>query len=239
MTRNFRLSLRARLTLIALFFLTAAGGMVAGAMAWVREQPANISLLVDHRAGSPVHLTIQTVGALGDKYSQPDWVSYLVRAPGGKWVHSTQWILPAHTRIDVTEYEYDSGSPLRNEVWGRVSGVLGGSASVQLPGSKHLLHATVINSYAGQGIAHTFTVPSLGINVPFYGVNGDAKNFCNEAPCPTSAAHVTVRFAFQTPGPGQYRWQCFIPCGVGFADGNGGPMDTLGFMAGYLKVVSA
>ena len=31
-----------------------------------------------------------------------------------------------------------------------------------------------------------------------------------------------------TPGPGQYPWQCFLPCGLGFLYGNGGPMQTVG-----------
>jgi hypothetical protein len=37
---------------------------------------------------------------------------------------------------------------------------------------------------------------------------------------------------------GSYRWQCFVPCGGGFLDGNGGPMQTLGFMTGMIQVVS-
>ena len=27
-----------------------------------------------------------------------------------------------------------------------------------------------------------------------------------------------------TPGAGQYPWQCFVPCGLGYLYGNGGPM---------------
>jgi len=33
-----------------------------------------------------------------------------------------------------------------------------------------------------------------------------------------------------------YRWQCFVPCGLGFLYGNGGPMQTIGFMDGFLEV---
>jgi hypothetical protein len=32
--------------------------------------------------------------------------------------------------------------------------------------------------------------------------------------------------------------QCRVPCGGGFVDGNGGPMSTVGFMAGELEVVA-
>jgi hypothetical protein len=138
----------------------------------------------------------------------------------------------------LTALEYDTGSPLRNEVWGRVSGVSGDAVMVRPNGEKHFRRVSVINSYAGNGVAHTFTVPTLGINVPLYGVSSDARNFCNAAPCHTNQAHNTIHFSFTTPGAGQYRFQCFIPCGAGFLDGNGGPMDTLGFMAGFLKVIT-
>ena len=35
-----------------------------------------------------------------------------------------------------------------------------------------------------------------------------------------------------------YHCQCFIPCGGGHYAGNGGPMQTLGYMGGFLKVVA-
>jgi hypothetical protein len=45
------------------------------------------------------------------------------------------------------------------------------------------------------------------------------------------------KFSFMTPNhTGTYRWQCFIPCGGGFLDGNGGPMQTLGYMMGNMEV---
>ena len=40
-----------------------------------------------------------------------------------------------------------------------------------------------------------------------------------------------------TPGKGLYRWQCFVPCAAGFIQGFGGPMQTVGYMGGFLKVV--
>ena len=35
-----------------------------------------------------------------------------------------------------------------------------------------------------------------------------------------------------------FRWQCLIPCGGGYIDGNSGPMQTLGWMMGNMDVVS-
>ena len=47
-----------------------------------------------------------------------------------------------------------------------------------------------------------------------------------------------IRFSFTTPGPGNYRWQCFVPCGAGWLFGNGGGMSQLGYMGGFMKVVA-
>ena len=38
---------------------------------------------------------------------------------------------------------------------------------------------------------------------------------------------------------GEFRWQCFVPCGGGYVDGNGGPMQTIGYMTGQMNVVSS
>jgi hypothetical protein len=47
-----------------------------------------------------------------------------------------------------------------------------------------------------------------------------------------------ITFSFVTPGPGQYPWQCFVPCGLGYLYGNGGPMQSVAYMDGFLKVVA-
>jgi hypothetical protein len=52
-----------------------------------------------------------------------------------------------------------------------------------------------------------------------------------------SNAHRTIEFTFRTGKPGHYRWQCFVPCAAGFLYGFGGPMQTIGYMDGYLDVV--
>jgi hypothetical protein len=77
----------------------------------------------------------------------------------------------------------------------------------------------------------------MGITVPLKGVADDAKNQCSVAPCPLSQAHTTITFTFRTGKPGRYRWQCFVPCAASFIFGNGGPMQSPGWMDGYLHVV--
>jgi hypothetical protein len=180
--------------------------------------------------GGSVNVSLQAVGSYGSG-SHPTWVSYLVRSPQGQWVHTTVFQVPAHTRINVTIYNYDSGSPLRNQQVGQVSGTAGNVATLNGKTFR------VINSNAGNGVGHTFSIPSLGINVPLYGNNGNA-NLCAAAPCTTKSPNQVIRFSFTTPGAGNYRWQCFVPCGLGYLFGNGGPMSTLGYMGGFMQVAA-
>lgn len=222
-----------RIATIVTFFVMIAGLCAYGTAAWLLRRPQNINFVdftAGHRVGTPVNLTIQTVGTMGKGYHNPGWVSYWVKAPDGKWIHSTLWQLPAHTRINVTELEYDSGVVLRNEVFGRVTGTIGGDMTVN--GKK----MSLITSKTGYGETHTFTVPGMGINVPFLGVNGNSSTFCTQSPCTPNHVHNVIKFSFMTGAPGQYHWQCFYPCAGGFLDGNGGPMQTLGYMDGFLKV---
>src|ERR1035441_9210292 len=56
--------------------------------------------------------------------------------------------------------------------------------------------------------------------------------FCHATPTP-----VAWLKRFVTPARGgTFRWQCIIPCGLGYVDGNGGPMATPGYMAGQMEV---
>ncbi len=222
----------ARLGIFSSLLAVAVGLVVFVSMAYLRSEPPTLDFAAGHSQGQAVDMTLQTVGAIGFG-THPSWVSYLTQAPDGKWVHTTLWDLPANTRVNVTIDQYDSGSALRNPQVGAVYGTLGNAAT--LNGKPFSL----IDATKGNGVGHTFSIPTLGINVPLYGVNGNAKNFCNSAPCTLSEAHNTVEFSFMTPKTtGQYGWQCFVPCGGGYVYGNGGPMQTISFMDGFLKVVS-
>jgi hypothetical protein len=75
------------------------------------------------------------------------------------------------------------------------------------------------------------------VNVPMASP-GLTANLCGTSPC-TSGPHETMTFSFMTPRTtGEYFWQCRVPCGGGFIDGFGGPMQTIGFMTGNMEVVS-
>ena len=69
------------------------------------------------------------------------------------------------------------------------------------------------------------------------GVPDDAKHQCAEMPCSLKQAHETMTFTFRTGKPGRFRWQCFVPCAAGFIDGFAGPMQTIGYMDGFIHVV--
>jgi len=219
-----------RLTILGVLLAIAVGLVVFTVMAFIRSSPPTVDFTAGHQPGAPVDLTVQTVGSIGFG-PHPTWVSYLTETPGGQWVHTTLWDLPAHTRVNVTVYQYDSGSPLRNQQFGQVTGTIGDRAMLNRKPFQ------VIDSNSGNGIAHTFSIPTLGISVPLYGDSSNA-NLCAQAPCTTKSPHNLVQFSFMTPGPGQYPWQCFVPCGLAYLYGNGGPMQTVGYMGGFLQVVA-
>jgi hypothetical protein len=176
-----------------------------------------------------VNLTIQTVAAAGSTLTaNPDWVSYFVRDPSNRWRHTTIWTLPAHTLVHVTIYQFDGDSGLRNPFMAKVRGTVGNVMQVD---------GKTMNVLKPDDASHTFAIPQIGLLVPLMGVADNAKNQCGFAPCALSNAHKTITFTFRTPGKGRYRWQCFVPCAAGFLAGFGGPMQTLGYMDGFLNVV--
>lgn len=177
---------------------------------------------------SSVDLTLQTVAAVGPQLSpNENWVSYLVRE-NGVWKRSTVWTLPANTLVHVTVYNFDGKSGLRNPFLAQARGLVGGTFGLN---GKPL---TVINP---DDASHTFAIPQLGVIVPIQGVDDNAPKQCEYAPCPMSNAHETTTFTFRTGKKGHYRWQCFVPCAAGFVYGFGGPMQTIGYMDGYVDVV--
>jgi hypothetical protein len=172
-------------------------------------------------------LTLQTVAAYGHA-PHPDWVSYLVRDDKGRWRHSTVIQVPAHSLVHVTVYQYDTATGLRNPFWSQVRGTEGGTMTVD---------GKTENALPPDDASHTFAVSDLGVSVPLKGVADDAKNQCSAAPCTLAEAHTTVTFTFRTGKRGKIRWQCFVPCAAAFVFGNGGPMQSIGWMDGYFQVV--
>jgi hypothetical protein len=182
---------------------------------------------VQTSSGTQLYLATVPAAAVNDPH--PTWVSYYaVDANSQNWQHKTTYVLPANTLVHVTIYNFDSASGLRNNWFGQSTGTVGG--------------VITLNGKQTQGIdpdnaSHVFSIPQIGLAVPLDGISATAKNPCSNAPCGLSYDHTTTTFTFRTPGPGLYRWQCFVPCAAGFIAGFGGPMQTVGYMDGFIKVV--
>ena len=181
-------------------------------------------------AGVTTNLTLQTVAAVGPKYSpaHPDWVSYLVQSHG-KWIHSTELQGPGELAR-----ARDRAAVRRRQRAAQPVPLAGPGNRRQQPRRST---ARAINAIDPEEASHTFAVPELGILVPLPGVEEEAKNQCEFAPCTMAEAHRTITFTIRTDKKGRYHWQCFVPCAAGFLTGGGGPMQTLGYMDGYLEVV--
>jgi len=215
-------------TLLVAFLAVVAGGVFVVIHYLLGGPPT-----VDFTAGASgqVNMTMQSDASSNPKVvtDHPTWVSYFIKSPQtGAWVHTTLFNVPAHTRVNVTILGYDGSTPIRNQVWGHVTGTIGGVAYY---GGKPV---TTVNGWNGPYlIQHTFAIPGINLNVPVEAGPGT----CLTGPC-TNKAHSTTTFSFMSPSAGVYRWQCFIPCGLSFLDGNGGPMQTIGYMTGNMTVVS-
>jgi len=178
-------------------------------------------------ASHEVQLTLKTEAAVGPQGGNPPWVSYLIKDPEGNWIHSTIFKVPAHSLVHVTVYQFDGESGLRNPFLSQVQGTVGDRMTID---------GKSLRSIPPEEASHTFAVPQLNLIVPLPGVHEEAKNQCEEGPCNLSQAHRTIDFTIHTGEPGRYRWQCFVPCAAGFLAGFGGPMQTIGYMDGFLEV---
>jgi hypothetical protein len=209
--------------------LVAVLAVVVGVAVYLLTYPPTVAAA---SAGpGEAQVTMQTVPAYNLE-PHPTWVSYLIKE-GDKWVHTTMFQVPAHSLVHFTVYQFDTGSPLRNPFMNQVSGTVGGTENINGKDVK------IFNGNVGDGIGHSFGIPALNVSVVFPGVSADAKNPCTvAAPCPTSFDHNTITFTIQTGAPGTFVWQCFVPCALGYPLGFGGPMSTLGYMNGFMKVVA-
>jgi hypothetical protein len=218
--------------LLAVFAGVAVVGVLIGLYisVWATQLPGAVSATTSGSGSSKsAHLTLETVAAVGPTESpeHPDWVSYLVRTHG-RWVHSTIFTLPAHSLVTVTIYQFDGDSGLRNPFLAEVEGTTN---------NEIFLNGKAVKVINPDDASHTFVVPQLGVFVPLVGVPSTAKNPCGFAPCELSSDHETITFSFHTGAKGRYRWQCFVPCAAGTLFDFGGPMQTLGYMDGFLDVV--
>ncbi len=90
-----------------------------------------------------------------------------------------------------------------------VAGTVGGFESI---------NGTHVAQVDDANVAHTFTVPALGINA-------------------LSPGQSVVSFTLDLTAPGSYVWLCEAPCGQGTDGYTSPPMGIAGFMTGTMTVV--
>lgn len=128
--------------------------------------------------------------------------------------------VPVNTLIQVTIFSYDTPTAGAVAQSGKVTGTLGGAMeffngtlatgiSNETMAQMMSLGKNVTSVPAGV-VAHTFSVPQLGINIPVVGGS-------------TEIAYLSFNHA------GAYTWMCIVPCGPE-------AMATPGWMTGTLTV---
>ena len=134
--------------------------------------------------------------------------------------------LPAHRLIQLTIFSYDTPTPGVSAQSGVVAGTVGGMMSFYNGTLATGMDNETMNQVMSIGmnvtsvpagsVAHTFSVPQLGINIPVVGGS-------------TEIAYLMFDQA------GTFTWVCATPCGFG-PDGSGGAMSAPGWMIGQLTV---
>jgi hypothetical protein len=147
----------------------------------------------------------------------------MIFVAGPKGLESTANIsLPVNRLIELVIISYDTPTPPPDQystVTGTVDGKMflinGTSASMGTPES----WGAGVSSVPTDQISHTFTIPSLGINIPIVG--GDTE----------------IAFLYFNQA-GSFTWQCYTPCGFPDATGGwSGAMVTPGWMMGTVTVL--
>jgi hypothetical protein len=211
--------------LVVLLGTAALIALVAGfVVSFVLRYPVAMSG-TPSTAYDGVNIQLEVVGAVGAAIENPrpndphpTWVGYLP---------TTTLKVPANSVVTMTIHQEDTASGLRNPYWATAQGIIGGQFHMDYfdaQGNPQSGDFTKLDDASTP--AHTFAIPDLGVFVPLEGVSAAA---------PPNSINV-ITFSFRTGKAGIYHWQCFVPCGSGTIYGNGGPMQTLGYMGGFLVV---
>ncbi len=198
--------------------LALAGALGAGAACGrlTRRQPYPSGPVPNGRPTGPaVSMTTTTAReylylavVTGTMLGKSGWPAFL---PGNMTV-------PAHCVVLAEVHCLDDGVATVAGGYEQVRGTMGGSMQVfhAAAGPQTGEAPQTVQTVSPSAIAHTFTVSDLGLNVPLPPLS-------------------TVRFRFQTTGPGQHAWQCMASCGTG-PGGWQGTMTTAGWMRGTLTI---
>jgi hypothetical protein len=141
------------------------------------------------------------------------------KGPTGTFTSKEHW--PAMAPSDLTFGKGDTVVLTIKEYDDAPTALPAGSPYGTVAGGTMTVNGVAGTSVTNANIAHTFSIPSLGINVPL-------------TKAPEGGVSTTV-FTFTVDKAGSYTWRCFTPCGGG-ADGMTGSMATKNWMQGNVIV---
>jgi hypothetical protein len=141
------------------------------------------------------------------------------KGPVGTFTSKEHW--PAMAPSDLTFGKGDTVVLTIKEYDDAPTALPAGSPYGKVSGGTMTVDGVAGTDVTNANIAHTFSIPSLGINVPL-------------TKAPEGGVSTTV-FTFTVDKAGTYTWRCFTPCGGG-ADGMTGSMATKGWMQGNVIV---
>lgn len=155
-----------------------------------------------------------------------DQPAFFVLGSNGSLESSANVSIPANRLIELVIICYDNGTaPLTSPQYAMVAGTQNNTVSMvtndnvnssQGVSGIEVRGGQTISSLNSSDVAHTFTIPQLGINVPI-------------APSSTVTAFFTINKT------GTFTWFCEAECGSG-AEGLQGSMVTPGWMTGNVVV---
>ena len=174
-------SLRAQKAVATLFGVVAVAVLIGIYVTFLTNGPTPYRVPSAAASGhATASLTLQTVAAIGPKLAPNEtWVSYLVRE-NGTWHRSTVWTLPANALVHVTVYHSTARAACATRSSRRPAGSSAGTFT---------LNGKSMQTINPDDASHTFAIPALGVIVPLQGVDDNAKNQCDFAPCALSNAH--------------------------------------------------
>jgi hypothetical protein len=141
------------------------------------------------------------------------------KGPVGTFTSKEHW--PAMAPSDVTFAKGDNVVLTIKEYDDAPTALPAGSPYNKVTGGTMTVNGVPTTTVSNADIAHTFTIPALGINAPL--------------PKAPEGGYTTIVFTFHIDKAGTYSWRCFTPCGAD-PKGMGGAMATDGWMRGNVIV---
>jgi heme/copper-type cytochrome/quinol oxidase subunit 2 len=210
-------------SMIAILFCGVAIGWGFGSTV---SPTAPVTVATSTSSSKALPLSIAMPEIMGNAWNSSGVMQPKFLVEGGDgFLSSANISFPAHRLIQLTIVSYDTPTPNSTAAEAKVTGTVGGvvymingtlasasSMSTGMPSS----WGQNVTSVAASSLAHTFTIPMLGINIPVVGGS-------------------TVIAYLYFDKPGTYTWICLTPCGFG-KGGLSGAMATAGWMTGTLTV---